>query len=95
MNKWLFNELKTCINTMRQDKKRNWVISLSSNDRWDKVCFLDIFRIEPNNYTIRFSSPIEGRSWEHKEVPLCLVNDAVEMWFEDLENINKYKYMEY
>lgn len=95
MNKKLFDELKTCIDTMRQDNKRNWVLSLSSNDRWDKVCFLDIFRIEPNNYTIKFNSPIEGCSWKHEEVPLCLVDVAVQTWFDDLKNIDKYKYMEY
>lgn len=95
MNKKLFDELKTCIDTMRQDSRRNRVLCLRSIDRWDKACFLDIFRIEPNSYTIKFDSPIEGCSWKHEEVPLCLVNVAVEMWFEDLKNIDKYKYMEY
>lgn len=95
MNKTLFKGLKSCISAMRQDNKRNWVLGLSSNNHYDATCYLDVFRIGPNNYTIKFDSPVEGCSWKHEEVPLRLVDAAVQTWYGDIKAIDKYKYMEY
>lgn len=95
MNKTLFKGLKSCINAMRRDNKRNWVIGLSSNPYYGDACFLDVFRIGPNNYTVKFDSPKKGCSWTHTDVSLRLVDATVQTWYDDIKAIDKYKYMEY
>lgn len=95
MDKKIYKKFMDCIEAMRKNPKDNWVIGLSSNDRYKDVCYLDIFRTGTNSYTIRFNSPVKGCSWCHEDMYLRHALGAIETWFYDLKNINKDKYMEY
>lgn len=95
MDKKVKDKFMSCIKEMRNDAKSNWVIGLSSNDRYDHVSFLDIFRTGINSYTIKFSSPIEEMGWVHEDMYLKHAISAIETWYESLDNINRFMYFEY
>lgn len=95
MDKMVYERFMGCIKTMRKFPKSNMVMWLSSNNHYDDPCYLDIFRRGPNNYIIKFDSPVEGRSWKHEGMELKFALAAVNTWFRELKDIDKYKYMEY
>lgn len=95
MDKKIYKKFVDCVKAMRKDPKCNWVVGFSSNSEHHAVCYLDVFRKGINCYSIKFNSPLKGCSWKHDNVELKHVIAAIETWFYDLKNIDKYKYMEY
>lgn len=95
MNARIKKNLVSCINTMRQCPTMNHVIWLESNTNYEDPVFLSVYRHSPNNYTIFCDSPNPEDCFRHEEVPLRMVVDAIQTWFDTIEDVDKYKHFKY